>query len=313
MEEKLLLVQFTHPGGEHKSDKGKKYKSWNYGRHQRKFLKAEGDYISENKLIENKTLLFWGEWEPYSETDEILVKNEGDYPHYIHRPVFDKKQKMPPYVFEKKRGQKAIVKTRQNTDPYVFGDQFHYCCCKQWKKGKPTQLAKLAQESIVLFGSTINQKNKNESYFALDTVFVVGSFIEYNAENFDSKLKGKVSDDYFEISIKSAYSKHLEKQIPNNNTPEVRCYFGATYQNKVNGMYSFVPCKRYENNAEGYERVKIFNKDLNFITNNLNAAPKLNKVRDIKSCWNKIRDIIKEQGFFEGVKFDYYTHTSGVG
>ena len=35
------IVQFTHPGGEHKPDKNNKtHKSWNKGKHQRKFLNA---------------------------------------------------------------------------------------------------------------------------------------------------------------------------------------------------------------------------------------------------------------------------------
>jgi len=292
MKEKLCFVQFTHPGGEHKPDKGKSFKSWNKGKHQRKFLMTDGNVVVNNNLVKNIPLLFWGEWEPDSEISKTLEKPIGDYPHYIQKPIFDNSQ---PY------------QGRQNTDPYIYGEQFHYCCCKQWRAGKPTQLAKLAQGSIILFGSTINQ-NTTHAYFALDTVFVVDKFIEYNAENFISKLKDKVSKNYFEITIKSAYSGTIEKQVIANEKPEVRCCFGASINNKVNGMYSFVPCKEFKNDTIGFERVKITSSDFDFISNNLNAAPKLNVTTNIemnKERWNKLKQIVEKQGFLIGVNFNF--------
>lgn len=120
MQEKLCFVQFTHPGGEHKPDKGKNFKSWNKGKHQRKFLLTDGDYVFENKLVKKAQLIFWGEWEPDSEIVSVLDKPKGDYPKFIQRPIFNNNQPFP----------------RQNTDPYIYGEQFHYCCCKQWRAGK---------------------------------------------------------------------------------------------------------------------------------------------------------------------------------
>jgi hypothetical protein len=291
IKEKLCFVQFTHPGGEHRPDKGENFKSWNQGKHQRKFLMTDGDFIFENKLTKKKPLLFWGEWEPDSKIINTLEKPKGDYPRFIQQPIFDNSQPFP----------------RQNTDPYIYGEQFHYCCCKQWRSGKPTQLAKLAQGSIILFGSTINQ-NTPQAYFALDTVFVVDNFIEYNDENYVSKLQGKVSENYFEITIKSAYDGTFEKQVVENKKPEVRCYFGASFNSKINGMYSFVPCKEYNINTIGFERVKLTNNDFDFITNNLNAAPKMNPVSNIVENvlrWERLKEIIKKQGFYEGINFNF--------
>jgi len=291
MQEKLCFVQFTHPGGEHKPDKGKYFKSWNKGKHQRKFLLTDGDYVFDNKVLQKAQLIFWGEWEPDSEIVSILDKPKGDYPRFIQRPIYDNSQTFP----------------RQNTDPYIFGEQFHYCCCKQWRSGKPTQLAKLAKGSIILFGSTINQ-NTPQAYFALDTVFVVDRYIEYNNENFVSKLQGNVSDDYFEITIKSVFNGTVENQIKDNEMPQFRCYFGATFNNNVNGMYSIVPCKEFQNNIVGFERVKITTSDFNFISNNLNAAPKLNVTANIEmniERWNRLKQIIENKGFLLGVNFDF--------
>ncbi len=291
MQDKLCFVQFTHPGGEHRPDKGKNFKSWNQGKHQRKFLMTDGDFVSENKLVQKTPLLFWGEWEADSEIICILEKPTGDYPQYIQRPIYNNFQPFP----------------RQNTDPYVYGEQFHYCCCKQWRAGKPTQLAKLARGSIILFGSTINQ-NTPQAYFALDTVFVVDKYIEYNEENFVSKLHSKVSENYFEITIKSAYSNTIEKQILDSKKPEVRCYFGANFNNKVSGMYSFVPCKEFKNDIVGFERVKITSSDFDLISNNLNAAPKLNVTTNIEmniERWDRLKRIVENQGFLIGVNFNF--------
>ncbi|MGO9166978.1 MAG: hypothetical protein ACLP56_08895, partial [Candidatus Sulfotelmatobacter sp.] len=66
MDDKLLFVQFPHPGGEHRPDGGS-IKKWNRKphQHQRKFLKRAGRYISNGQIVEGE-MLFWGEWEPES-------------------------------------------------------------------------------------------------------------------------------------------------------------------------------------------------------------------------------------------------------
>lgn len=323
MKEKLCFVQFTHPGKERKPLKGDLFVKWNEGQHRRKFLLANGDFVRDNNLMKDTPLLFWGEWEPRSEIVKVLDKqNSSRLPKYFQKPV------LTDYPIP-----------RQNTDPYVFGEPFYYFCCKQSKKIKrtksrrPTQLAKLKRGSVILFGSTINQDSHNP-YFALDTVFVVDSYIDYTPQNYESKLKGRVSDDFFEISVKSAYqntgdieSKYrgcvetFDNELPRgtcnavssksekgNPELELRCYFGATFSNPCNGMYSFVPCKQYEENSVGFERVKS-DLDLDFITNNLSAAPRLNSTDDINvnvDRWNKIRKMVKDQGLLEGVRFEFH-------
>lgn len=279
--EKRCIVQFSHPGGEHNPDRGKDYKSWNKGKHKRKFMLAKGDFVENDKIVKDELLLFWGEWEPDSKVIKRLQKTRGDYPKYIYSPLL---QNIPIYK-------------RQNTDPFIFSEEFYYFCCKQTKRnGQITQMAKLANGSIILFGSTINQ-GKDDAYFALDTVFVVRDYLEYNSSNYQERLKGKVSDDFFNVSIESVY----------HSFEYSRCYIGATFANKTEGMYSFVPCQKYENDSIGFERVKLTNKEFNFISNNLNTAPKLNKelgyAINFFEVWNKLRIIIKNQSFVEGVKF----------
>ena len=81
----------------------------------------------------------------------------------------------------------TLKRCRQNTDPFVFHEQFLYRCCKQTTKKGQTQLAHLLPGSIVLFGSCVND------LFAIDTVFVVGEYRDYYNQrggmDFDPNLK----------------------------------------------------------------------------------------------------------------------------
>lgn len=281
--ERRSIIQFTHPGGEHNPDRGKDYKSWNEGKHKRKFMLAKGDFVENEKKFKDELLLFWGEWEPDSKVFKRLNKTTDDFPKYIYCPLI-------PNLQNEREG------LNQNTDPFIFSEEFYYFCCKQTKRnGEITQMARLANGSIILFGSTINQDKEN-AYFALDTAFVVRDHIDYSSSNIQ-EIKEIVSEDFFNFSFNSI--KHI--------TDNRRCYFGANYENRFDGMYSFVPCKKFEDQNTGFERVKLTNKDFDFITNNLNSAPKLNKEMSCTfnyyEIWNKLRVIIKNQGFIEGVKF----------
>ena len=70
MSRRVLIVQFTHPGGEYAvshKELVNGVKEWNYGPHRRKFLKTVGQYVMDNGSLSLKQdLLFWGEWEPTS-------------------------------------------------------------------------------------------------------------------------------------------------------------------------------------------------------------------------------------------------------
>ena len=294
MEEKLCFIQFTHPGGEHGADsRSADIKSWNYKNHKRKFLRAKGSVMENSQLLSDQDLMFWGEWEPQSRVTRINSNAPKDFPHFIHEPELDLDAPT------QKDG-----RLRQNTDPYVFADAFYYRCCKQISGGKRTQLSYLKKGSIILFGSTINQNKKDEAYFGVDTVFVVGDYKEYDSQNYKKQLKGFTPKLYAEIvgigndtAIKST----------------LRCYSGATLKQNVNGMYSFVPCKRYEDGTTGFERLKIRMSDLSkfnqngreLITNNLNSSTRNTEIEIATAVeiWNQLRNIAKKQGLLEGVSF----------
>ena len=177
------VVQFPHPGGEHGTDRqNETHKSWNTGRHKRKFLLSKGKYVEGDKL-KRGDLIFWGEWEPPSEVEKLDNENNALLPKWLHKPYLpdpipkqsnsetdcsgDTVNKEQPYF--------------QNTDPCVFGENFIYFNCKQHKKKSnsiertETELARLERGSLILFGSTKGSKPE-EAFFMLDTVFVYSWF-----------------------------------------------------------------------------------------------------------------------------------------
>lgn len=309
---KICFVQFTHPGSEHGIDRGSaNYKSWNYGEHKRKFLKATGSLFDKGKIESDQDLMFWGEWEPQSQVTRITNPHwSKDYPKYMHVPQLD--LSAPKF--------NTLGQPRQNTDPFVFADRFYYRCCKQQKF---SSLKNLEKGSIILFGSTINA-NKTSAYFAVDTVFVVGDYREYDSSAYKEQLEGFISADYDEIvgigldrSDKNSEKAcgEVEASVSSFSAGAgYRCYSGATPNDKVGNMYSFVPCKRYENGTIGFERLKVSESDFssikawrNILTNNLNAAPKITElsIADNFKAWTILRDLTKAQGLLEGVSFKY--------
>jgi hypothetical protein len=118
---------------------------------------------------------------------------------------------------------------RQNTDPWVFGNCFRYSNCKQLAQ---VGLRKLHPGSVIFFGSTISGK------FVLDTVFVVAKsrpFTPRNPPNVDEAFRVCTIDSL--ITMDAA---------DDNFT----LYDAATLEKPLNGMFSFVPCRRA--NADNY-------------------------------------------------------------
>lgn len=270
------IVQFLHPGSEYRLRKTEGDMAWNTGAHHRKFMYAHGDFVDGNKRIYDKELLFWGEWEPQSKYTKINLKGS---PRYLHHPCLD-------------LGAKENTEDGEgrNTDPFVFADAFYYRCCQQMRKTGPTELFRLAQGSIVLFGSKVSD------YFALDTVFVVDENRLYNSR---TDLKGFIPDKYADIA-RIAY----EGKSPVG----FRCYRGATFEKRVIGMYSFVPCRLHDDNEHGFERPVLTHKDLDYINEKQMQGFKLTRnvtPEESRAAWEKIREICQKQHFLEGLKFYY--------
>lgn len=278
------IVQFTHPGAEHGTDKhDSNHKSWNTNFHKRKFLLSKGEYV-DKKGLKDGQLMFWGEWEPPSTVIELGFQASDFFPRRLHTPYLPKTLT-------------NSGESQQNTDPCVFGENFKYLVCKQYKsKSKTlTTLAKLDKGSLILFGSTANQ-NKEGAFFQLDTVFVVSEYIEYDIS--DANALADLGA-YRDFVFKKAFPTPAEYSL------KLRLYKGANFQNPFEGMYSFSPAKIWNNQQSGFPRIPL--KNMDFITNNLNAAPKITDASfdEVKNFWNKIVEISRENGCVEGVKFSY--------
>ena len=243
-------------------------KNWTIGPHQRKFLISPGSYLLGGELLEDE-LVFWGEWEAQSEVDPISAPMP-DGPRWLHRPFFD-----PP----------ASYHGLANTDPFVFGDQFHYTGCRQHIEQGPTQLQNLSRGSVILFGSCRGRS------FVVDTVFVVADFVDHSRRDFRDTLRGHISDEYERVTITPWYA----------NTPQRdrihRLYFGATPTAPVDGMFSFVPCLPASKAPYGFPRPEIFFPDI--ITRSLTQNYKLTCVdttSELKGWWNDVARQVTAQG-----------------
>ncbi len=126
------IVEFTHPGveyipkkrvfDEHVIWKDEKKTSgirkWNeLPSHKRKYLLCKGTYVDKDWKAKKSLLTFWGEWEAQSYFKSTSLK-KGISPQFIHKPFLD---------------DSYSALRKNNTDPFVFGDNFWYTNCKQRK------------------------------------------------------------------------------------------------------------------------------------------------------------------------------------
>ena len=112
------------------------------------------------------------------------------------------------------------------TDPWVFGETFRYSNCKQLiYRQNPSALQRLTAGSVILFGSTLYGE------FVLDTVFVVKKPVPYVPHH------PPETDEAFRLST-------IESIITDGRGDlQFTLYHGATFDEPVAGMFSFVPCR----------------------------------------------------------------------
>ena len=224
----VFVVQFPHPGREHNPDRLRRRPwrmEWNTGDHRRKFMRSPGRYLDNYETASDALLTFWGEWEPPSEIIETW-EERGSLPRFLHVPVWERNG--PP--------------RRQNTDPWVFGSYFRYSNCKQRTgTGNPSALQRLTRGSVLFFGSTISGE------FVLDTVFVVKDACRYTPS------KPLETDDAFRFCTIDPLADPLSNCAGDNFT----LYRGATFDDRANGLYSFVPCQCADSRARRFARPSI--------------------------------------------------------
>lgn len=261
----------------------------NHKDHRRKFILSEGAYASGDSVKED-SLTFWGEWEAQSKIEK-LHNSKKHLPTLLNRPFIDPR----------------VANRTHNTDPYVFGQNFRYIVCKQ---GYSEILRNLEPFSLILFGSSIDKK------FCLDTLFLVSKdIVKYNFNNIESIFNQK--NQYYYASVNPIYDDtKFNNKVEEEDTcriesgKEYAFYKGVNYNEKDNyeGIYSFVPCKKYNAEKESNFIFKQPIIDLDFITGSqtqgLNACNGRNfSKKEIIDYWEKITEQVDKFGLLRGVNF----------
>lgn len=285
----LGVVQLMHPGNEQIPDVGT-LKWWNSGRPGRRFLKSPGYAIAGLTAFTGE-IEFWGEWEPESEVVEEIAQPLPDGPHYIYHPYY-----VQPRV-------ESLVKP-QSTETFIFGDQFLYIDHRQYTRKGPTHLRYLSRGSVILFCSYLH------AAIYLDTVFVVSHWIDFGISNFYQQLESKVADTYADVTLLPWYQHNITEDPTGGEVgggfqreKSYRLYFGATYDNPVEGMYSYFPCRPYTPGGKGFERPEIRLAILTTkylqLSNNITVR---RDVCEVAQYWRQVKEQVLENGLMLGLE-----------
>jgi len=230
------FVQFPHPGGEHRFAGDEM--PWNIGRHGRKFLGARGRHVAGDDRLHEGEVVFWAEWEPPSRVERHWP-GEGDLPRMLHRPYWTRPGRSWP---------------RENTDPWVFGEQMVYSNCKQ-TTGTPrrrTSMQALPVGSVICFGSALHRQ------FCIDTVFVVADAQRWTP---DRTADLDVDEAFTVCTAQSLTAAAGDAGCGPGCLPdsalELTFYGGATIDNPVHGMYSFVPARPADHPQPRFQRPAV--------------------------------------------------------
>ena len=221
-----VFVHFPHPKMEHNPGRSSR-QPWNTSlQHRRKFLRNPGRYVAPGGSLIEAPLAFWAEWEAPSYVIHPRLA-EGDLPRFLQEP----------------RWERPTTKGfRQNTDPWVFGDCFRYSNCRQLKQ---SGFRSLAAGSVILFGSTLGLASADGPRFVLDTLFVVSG----QRQKF-TPADPPSTDEAFRVCTIQALATGDDANACGASdacsaaNAWFTLYSGATYEAPINGMYSFVPCRR---------------------------------------------------------------------
>lgn len=192
--------------------------------HFRKFLISPGRYLDGHGEVREGELLFWGEWEPPSEV-VTTWPSDGRLPRALHRPFWVQ----PP-----------SATSRQNTDPWVWGDRMLYSNCRQGSVGS---LRRLTRGSVVCFGSTSGDD------FCVDTVLIIASAEPWDAAD----CEGIDAERAFQVCTAASLAAGGACSAEAGFT----LYRGATFEDPVNGMYSFVPAMPVANPYPRFARPPV--------------------------------------------------------
>jgi hypothetical protein len=286
------IVQFLHPSQEATPlNQGDAGIPWNNNpTHRRKFLISEGKFLNHQEKIVLDRLSFWGEWEPQSDIIPINKSNKNP-PNYFNIPYINP----------------SVPQRTHTTDPYVFGEHFKYFVCRQRKNSKI--LKHLEVKSLILFGSCIG------SEFCLDTLFVVSrTKRSYNLTTLNQIFPKVQRGQFYFAGINPLYADtNCNPNIDEDDNCRLQndefftYYEGVNFEerSKYDNLYSFVPCKIYqESNPKSsvFAQPKI---SLDFIqkAQTMGINSKQCDMAKIRAYWVQITEQVAAQGLLKGTFF----------
>lgn len=298
----IRFIQFPHPGEEHRPGSGGKVKEWNWlknpptsrrpkgsdNSHRRTFFQANGKRLTEGGLVHGP-LWAWGEWEAEARVIRSL-QSSGREPTTLFEPYWKAR---------------SSFENLHNTDPFVFGG-FYYTDCKQGTHPSLRGMLALDVGTLIVFGSGL--KDAGNDMWVLDTVFVVGDYIDHDVSNFHERLQNRIPNGYEQIVLGPTYGEHAERRgLPR------RLYIGATYDRPVHGMYSFFPCTA-GGGQKGFARPRIQQNSVltsEFFNPKLRQGMKGHKLgceplslKHIHALWTDLHDQVRASGCDLGVWAD---------
>jgi hypothetical protein len=237
-------------------------------RHKRKFIEHEGRYIDNiNSITEKRGMLrFWGEYEGHSKFQLFATLANVPYwnnPYVLHKPFFCNQNI-----------------NDQNTDPYIFGDNFYYAVCKK------ADLKNICKDDLILFGSEFGPKGDEKFY--LDTLFVV-------EKEQDSIIHNRLYDNIYQEST----LKRIGLSNTTNGTMPI--HIGRKYSAKNVQIFSFFPAKKADYLSFG--RPIIDTVSLGLQKPGARTGSKSRKLdinENIEQIWKHIVNSVIVQGFVLG-------------
>jgi hypothetical protein len=266
---------------------------WNRGSHARKFVSCRGAYLDGRGEPVEDDLVFWGEWEAQSRVVRRWDRAPG-LPTVLHEPYWS-----PP----------SGEAEWQNTDPWVFGDRFLYSNCKQHTDNtpsrRPSALQRLRRGSVILFGSGKGGE------FVLDTVFVVAGVLGHFVPAADtSHLPIDETFDVCTVQRLTGYGPYVAQS-------DYTLIAGATVDDPVHGMFSFVPCRRRDDRPMRFARPAIH---LPGIVNPAShqspsgGTPQDRRpIEDVAAAWHTVVDQVSAADLAMGVRFDTPPRATSAG
>lgn len=282
---------------------------WNDGEHARKFIECKCDIVDGNNNVSQvKRQRIWGEWEQPSRVFKIETDaKEPMMANYVHLPLFGK--------LENTAGNEKYM-NYQNTDPYLFGDAFYYCCCKQLANNTRANLISLEEDDIIIFGGLLGTAESGYKY-AIDTIFVVDSAVcKYGTQDTSEESKDIIA------GLNGKYVHGVLNTVLYGNDEslgrDVKNYFvlykAKMYKTNSEDIFSFFPVKKEDN----YKKVEISYEKMQEILHIKQTGKKILN-RSQASChelntqdvWSELQKyIVDEKGYLMGVKaydeFDEY-------